>query len=388
MNKKYIALLSAMLILLPSGIFAQELPRFRNPNLPPLEVPQLSKTYEEMKAELEKQGLGVRRYDPTQPIPMPDVEAPEGTGKDAMQKFYERFGDMWNDPMRQLDTESRMPDESFFTRHNLGLEQAFKDAKNRDAEALKEAMAETLDMSILWDLDKVKADMTKFDDAELQAYLDGAEKPADYEKYKEIIEERLNRRNSPSALGLPGQTQDEPQSPEMQTAWERVSEGAINLGVAGGNWLKDNVPGLRAINDFVMNRNEDGRNQEREKLNTVLSQGNEMLKQTEGAKPTFVAGRWVDRGEEAGMLGTVMNMLDRNRDETNLGTFTRDIPQGKITYRFVKENNRIVAVPYRFSERIGVMSLGLSNPTPEQMASDEAFEGFIEERKSIIESRR
>jgi len=226
MHKKYLSLLIATLIVLPTNVWASELPRFKNPTLPPLETPQLSKTYEEMRAELERQGLGRYRFDPNKPLPLLDVEAPEGTGKDVMEKFYSRFGDMWNDPSRQLDTESRMPSDSFFTNHTLGFERIFEEAKKRDNATLEKELAETLDMGILWDLDKIKEGMTKFSERERQNYLEGTPKPPNYEEYRRLIDSRLNQEATPPTV--PGLMRETPEGAPPEAAQELTQENVMD----------------------------------------------------------------------------------------------------------------------------------------------------------------
>lgn len=147
---------------IPVKAFAggEELPKFELPKLEPLEVPTLSKSYEDMLEELKKQGFGEYKYDPQKPLPLPEVEAPENTGKTAYEKFIEEYGDMWNSPEHQLDKTSIIPDDKFFEDYINAFKDAneklFNEIREADRKKMNELLSKKLDMSGLWNLEELK----------------------------------------------------------------------------------------------------------------------------------------------------------------------------------------------------------------------------------------
>ena len=181
---------SAILItmLLPQAVFAARLPalpKVSTPELPELPQPKLSQSYENMLKELEEAGFGQYKYDPDKPLPFPEVEAPTGAGNSATKRFLQEFGDVWNDKNHQLNVENIMPDDDFFEKHTgefQAISQLVLDEvrMSNDTE-LKEKMQNTLDMSILYDLGKLKSGFASISASAQSAWMAGTPKPAGYD---------------------------------------------------------------------------------------------------------------------------------------------------------------------------------------------------------------
>lgn len=156
-----LALLFFCIVLsMPMAFALDNLPEFKLPTLPPLETPTLSKNYSDMLKELEQQGWGKYKYSPQDPLPLPDVEVPVGTGKKATEKFLEEFGDMWNSPERQLDRGSSVPEDAYFKdfleKYKNEKLAEFEGIKSKENVSMDEFLKSQLDMSGLWNLEELK----------------------------------------------------------------------------------------------------------------------------------------------------------------------------------------------------------------------------------------
>ena len=169
-------------------VFASELPDFKLPEMEPLDTPELSKDYNKMLEELEKEGLDNYKYGvDKEDLIAPDVEAPEGTGKKAFEKFKERYGDMWNDPNRQLDRSSTIPDDEFFKAvRDFGKanEQNFGNISKADREAMSNLLKGKLDTSFLRDM-KLEKERASKKLLNTKGYLAGTKKPAGWDSVKQ-----------------------------------------------------------------------------------------------------------------------------------------------------------------------------------------------------------
>ena len=157
-------IITLLFIIFPVNVFAEskELPDMKLPDTEPLETPKLSKDFNELIKELEKQGFGKFENDPDKKIKLPKTKEPAGKNKDAYDKFLEDHGDMKNDPNRQLDKSSGIPDDQYF---ESIYEYAKENKKEFDriSQANRDEMAsllkKELNKSFLYDLEGIK---TKF----------------------------------------------------------------------------------------------------------------------------------------------------------------------------------------------------------------------------------
>lgn len=164
-----------------------ELPDFKLPDLDPLETPKLFKDYDEMIKELQEEGLDKYKFgENKENLEYPEVELPEGTGKKAFEKFKEKYGDMWNDPERQLDKSSIIPDEEFFDAvRDFGKanEKNFNGISQADREVMAGLLKKKLNTNFLWDMKKEKEKMSK-KLIDTKGYLEGVKKPANWDSIK------------------------------------------------------------------------------------------------------------------------------------------------------------------------------------------------------------
>lgn len=109
---------------------------------------------------LVKEGYGQKKYDRDKGLPIPEVERPLGTGIDAYTSFLTIYGDMANDPARQMEYISAMPDDEFFaimggagkklTKYNLPTQ-----------DSLMNMVRKKLDLSVLYNLDNKMEELNK-----------------------------------------------------------------------------------------------------------------------------------------------------------------------------------------------------------------------------------
>ena len=176
--------------LFPLNVLAKDLPDPKLPEMEPLEDPELSKDFNELIKELEKQGFGKFENEPGKKISLPNAATPKGTGKDATDKFKEDYGDMKNDPNRQLNKNGIIPDDKHFESvYDFG--KANKENFNNISEANRDRMAnlmkKELDKSFLWDLESIKKDFSKkfLSDGQISTFLNATPKQLDGTRLKE-----------------------------------------------------------------------------------------------------------------------------------------------------------------------------------------------------------
>lgn len=192
--RKYLSyMLALVLVFVPFASFADTptatgtgiggiqttLPVYQLPELDPLEMPTLSKNYEDMASEMEDLGFGEYRF--KKRLPLPDVEAPPGTGTNAYDIFVGTYGDLWSDPARQLNKESTLPVEEVMnaaSSFSLQGQQAFDNVKSNDSSAMAALLTKKLDTSKNWDLSSIKASLPAMSSSQLNAYIAGVGKPA------------------------------------------------------------------------------------------------------------------------------------------------------------------------------------------------------------------
>lgn len=163
------------------------LPNLSTPKLPALKTPQLSTDYNKALEELKKQGFGEYKYDPSKELPLPEVEAPQGTGKSAFEVFKQQYGDMWNDPNRQLSKPNNIPNDEFFAAFkDFGSQSqaALDKIKSEDKKMMSELLKKKLDTSNQWDLNTVKKSASFLSASEQQAFLNSTPKPAGWNSVK------------------------------------------------------------------------------------------------------------------------------------------------------------------------------------------------------------
>ncbi|NLZ54471.1 MAG: hypothetical protein GX892_15265 [Thermoanaerobacteraceae bacterium] len=165
-----------------------KLPDFELPELEPQELPEPSDDFDRMIEELQKEGLDNYKYgENKENLEYPDVETPEGTGKKAFEKFKERYGDMWNDPERQLDRSSIIPDDEFFNAvRDFGKtsEREFGKISNADKKVMSNLLKKKLDTGFLRDMKKEKEKASKRL-IKTQGHLAGLKKPAGWDSVKQ-----------------------------------------------------------------------------------------------------------------------------------------------------------------------------------------------------------
>ena len=186
--------ITLLFTMFPVHVFAEskELPDMKLPDTEPLETPKLSKDFNELIKELEKQGFGKYANDPDKKIKLPEVKSPAGNeGKNAYDKFVEDHGDMKNDPNRQLDKSSGIPDDQYF---ESIYEYAKENKKEFDriSQANRDEMAsllkKELNKSFLYDLEGIKQNFSKrfLSNAQASSYLAGTPKQAGWDEVKRI----------------------------------------------------------------------------------------------------------------------------------------------------------------------------------------------------------
>lgn len=156
-----------------------ELPVYELPELSPLEMPTLSKNYESMAEDMIDLGFGSYRFKGG--LPLPDVEAPVGTGTNAVDIYQGTFGDLWSDPSRQLSKESILPVQEVLnaaSAFSLQAQTSFDTIKSKDSETMASLLAKKLDTSKNWDLSSIKSELPTISSKAMQAYLGGTEKPS------------------------------------------------------------------------------------------------------------------------------------------------------------------------------------------------------------------
>jgi hypothetical protein len=156
-----------------------ELPVYELPELSPLEMPTLSKNYESMAEEMVDLGFGSYRFKGG--LPLPDVEAPVGTGANAVDVFTSTFGDLWSDPDRQLSKESTLPAQEVLnaaSSFSLQAQTSFDAIKSKDSEMMASLLAKKLDTSKNWDLSDIKSRLPSISANAMKTYLGSTEKPS------------------------------------------------------------------------------------------------------------------------------------------------------------------------------------------------------------------
>ena len=156
-----------------------ELPVYELPELSPLEMPTLSKNYESMAEDMIDLGFGSYRFKGG--LPLPDVEAPVGTGANAVDVFQSAFGDLWNDPSRQLSKESTLPVQEVLnaaSSFSLQAQTSFNTIKSKDSEMMASLLAKKLDTSQNWNLADIKSKLPSIGADAIKTYLGGTEKPS------------------------------------------------------------------------------------------------------------------------------------------------------------------------------------------------------------------
>lgn len=177
-------LLAAFLNTVPINALAENgsLPKFELPKLDPLQMPSLSKDYKDMQEELKKEGFGQYKFDPQNPLPLPEMEAPKNAWITAYQKFLEEYGSI---NTHQLDKTSIIPDDKFFRDYMDTFKeenmQKFNAVSSADKEKMKELLNKKLDMSNLWNFDELKKQV-QFRDA--KSFLDNVPKPDGWDRTK------------------------------------------------------------------------------------------------------------------------------------------------------------------------------------------------------------
>lgn len=199
---------------------SNELPDFELPNIESQNPPSLSQSYEKMLKELQSEGLdhykfGIDKKD----LIEPEVEEPAGTGKKAVEKFEERFGDMKGDPSRELDKKSTIPDDSFFNKvrdFETKNKKDVSDISRTKEDAMSKRMKIELDKNELWDMDK---ELKKANDnlKSTSGFLSGTPKPDAWDSVKK----QSNVEKKPSA---PKSTAHKVESNPIKRVWDTIKD--------------------------------------------------------------------------------------------------------------------------------------------------------------------
>ena len=190
MKKTAIVMLIVFLFtLFPLNVLAKDLPDPKLPEMEPLEDPELSKDFNELIKELEKQGFGKFENEPGKKISLPNAATPKGTGKDATDKFKEDYGDMKNDPNRQLNKNGIIPDDKHFESvYDFGEanKENFDNIREANRDRMANLMKKELDKSFLWDLESIKKDFSKkfLSDGQISTFLNATPKQAGWDEVK------------------------------------------------------------------------------------------------------------------------------------------------------------------------------------------------------------
>lgn len=193
MKLNRILICSMILLLIPASAYAETttgtgiggvkntLDAYELPEVSPLEMPTLSKNYENMSDEMYDLGFGNYRFKGA--LPLPDVEAPTGTGTNAYDVFVGTYGDLWSDPARQLDKTSKLPVAEVLnaaSSFSLKAESSFATIKQADTVTMSKLLSKQLDTSKNWDLSAVKSGLPKMSTAQLSTHMAGLQLPSGY----------------------------------------------------------------------------------------------------------------------------------------------------------------------------------------------------------------
>ncbi|NLZ54470.1 MAG: hypothetical protein GX892_15260 [Thermoanaerobacteraceae bacterium] len=340
-----ILIIVMVLSIIPKNVFAnnQGLPDLRLPEMEPLEVPELSKDFNEIVKQLQEQGFGKFENEPNKKVKMPstnDSKIKEMQNRDAIDKFKEEHGDMKNDPSRQLDKSSNIPEDKHFESvYEFGKENKEKFERIRDANRAEmgELFNKKLDKSFLWDLENIKKSYNKkISSGQLSAYLAGTPKQAGWDEVKRIsfIVPKLQPPKMRDIsvlefppvvlpkLGLPGRSGGElttqPQE-QTQTAEQTAEEG---------NYARDRVrDGARSPYGIpvpgVLRSPNDKRTKDEEKLDELERKRREKYSPNPGYDPV--------RQPAAAATPTKKNFLEKAWDNTKntanaVGKFVKEHP--------------------------------------------------------------
>lgn len=166
------------------------------PELPKLEMPSLSKDYDEMLDELKQEGFGKSRWDSNQPLPLPQVEAPAGTGQSAHQLFTEVYGNLWDSPDHQLDSSPLVPDgiDKELEKYRLQLSSIISARNASEKSKLKRQMSSSLKNRVnQWDLSGVKDGISakQWSEEDMKSFFDSARKPESFEEIRQKSYEEI-----------------------------------------------------------------------------------------------------------------------------------------------------------------------------------------------------
>lgn len=219
-----------------------ELPEITLEEVEPLEKPKLSKEYDDMLEALKEEGWGEYKFDKDEPLPLPKVEAPKGTGKSAVDVFEKEFGDMWE--TRDFERLTIIPDETFFDQYskdyyqrNLELFEAIKTDNN---DQMKSALKGKLDISkYIGDSEKVSNLMSP---EALNQILDSSEKPegwSEWVKNPPIKENYLDNLDGPEGFG---------EAQQYDSVLDVGLDGAVDIIPDVGQVMIDLTPPATAYN--------------------------------------------------------------------------------------------------------------------------------------------
>lgn len=152
-------------------------------SMPPLpELPQLSKSYDDMLKDLEKQGYGQYKTDPNKPLEAPTVENPIKEKITAKDLFLQHFDDLWTlfqlNKCGDINNPGKLNEEATVS--------FFQAMQNGDTNTAAKNLKGGLDWSVGWDLASIKATMPK-SLTDKQKWLNGIKPSEGYDAQKNKI---------------------------------------------------------------------------------------------------------------------------------------------------------------------------------------------------------